>query len=366
MPQIYELFGYPLSVKTPIAEETRHTAHCPFMGGPCDGGGNRYSSQVDLTRNELLKTYFGERRVVAVGVCSIQLREDETPWVVCPRRLLILGSKKAFKRAYQMNVEAELVRILGFPSGTRLGVWSEVKLKFAETRQGLTKTFDYTFDYIVMPIASVSQSQLATFFAPWALWRKVFVQGGYTIIRHNDEDFVEDCPVGIPGIIEIMTSSTSGGNKAQRTTIAQAFEDALLARPHNAPSINKRQVWARMVSQLIVKSEVALHWGGKAVWLVQDTLADYISASTALDLRQFITTHSSEVNMLSFSYGSQQQNPTDIIELKDHQLYAGPIATGIRSEPSFQDMIRTPIKPDLQQLLKRLAESRPINEIVVP
>jgi hypothetical protein len=32
-----------------------------------------------------------------------------------------------------------------------------------------------------------------------------------------------------------------------------------------------------MVSQLVVKSEVALGWNGKAIWVVQDTLADYIS-----------------------------------------------------------------------------------------
>ncbi|MGI9057395.1 MAG: hypothetical protein ACR2H5_02350, partial [Ktedonobacteraceae bacterium] len=49
-------------------------------------------------------------------------------------------------------------------------------------------------------------------------------------------------------IIEIMTSSTSGGNKDKGTTISGAFQDAILGRSHRGPDINYRQVWARMVS----------------------------------------------------------------------------------------------------------------------
>jgi len=44
-----------------------------------------------------------------------------------------------------------------------------------------------------------------------------------------------------------------------------AFEDAVLGKPHQGPGINYRQVWARMVSQLVVKSEVGLAWGGKTI-----------------------------------------------------------------------------------------------------
>ena len=79
----------------------------------------------------------------------------------------------------------------------------------------------------------------------------------------------------------------------------------MLGKEHKAPGINYRQVWARMVSQLIVKSEVGLHWGGKTIWLVQDVLVNYICSSTALDIKRFLAEHTGEVNMLSFRFGAE-------------------------------------------------------------
>jgi hypothetical protein len=122
-----------------------------------------------------------------------------------------------------------------------------------------------------------------------------------------------------------------------------------------------------MVSQLIVKSEVAMAWGGKALWIIQDTLADYISASTALNLQQFMAKHTDEVNLLSFSYGNQYATASDVIELRLANLFAGPISSGgANAAPSFQDMIRTPVCPPLKRLQARLAESKPVNTIIVP
>jgi hypothetical protein len=179
-------------------------------------------------------------------------------------------------------------------------------------------------------------------------------------------DYVEDFPFGKPLVIEIMTASTSGGNKNKRTTIPQAFEDAMLGKPHNAPNINKRQVWARMVSQLIVKSEVALKWGGHAIWLVQDNLANYISDSTALNLRRFISQHLSEVNLLDFSYGKFESNQQGIIELCTRHLYSGPISSSSAdAAPSFSDVIRTAFVPDFRELLVVLGRSRRVGEILV-
>lgn len=338
------------------------------MGGDCDGGGNRYLSQVDLQRNGQLQNYFGNRTEVAAGICSIQLKDGEAPWIVCPRRLLVLGRKNAIARAHQTKSQTEVLSLLGYSSGTRIGVWSEVKLQFKERINKTEKSFNYTFDYVIAPVGRMSQSQIEPVLGnSWARCRKIFEGGGYSISRRDNQDFVEDCPTGSPSIIEIMTCSTSGGNKAKRTTVPQAFEDAILGKPHEAPSINKRQVWARMVSQLIVKSEVAMGWGGKAVWIIQDALADYISASTALDLRQFISNHISEVNLLSFSYGAQYTIASDVIELRDHQLFAGPISSGEKkASPSFQDMIRAPIRPSFNRLFARLAESKPVTQIQVP
>lgn len=365
MPKIFEVFGYPLSVQNPDAIKARQNALCPFMGGDCDGGGNRYLSQVDLTKNSQLQSIFPKHSKVPAGACSIQLKDNESPWIVCPRRLLVLGREKAIGRAHQTEAENEVIRLLGYSKGTKLGVWSEVILKFDEKVEGISKSFDYTFDYITMPIGRVKLADLAKSVGNLEVLKSKFENAGYAIALREGEYFVEDCPIGIPSIVEIMTSSTSGGNKTKRTTIPQSFEDAILGKKHEAPSINKRQVWARMVSQLIVKSEVGIHWGGKTLWLIQDNLAQYISESTALDLQKFLSINASEVNMLSFSYGSQYKNPSDVINLRDHELYAGNISSSVATKPSFQDMIRAPIKPDVKRLVARLAESKPVSQFIV-
>ncbi len=164
-----------------------------------------------------------------------------------------------------------------------------------------------------------------------------------------------------------MTSSTSGGNKRKRTTIPMAFEDAMLGKMHAGPGINYRQVWARMVSQFIVKSEVGSAWGGKTFWVLQDNLANYITASTALDFRNFIATVASEVNVVSLSYGNQYNNTSGILELKTGEFYAGPIASsGQSTQPSFQDMIRAPVCPPKELLLTLLSKKKHVNNIICP
>jgi hypothetical protein len=367
MPKIFELFGFPLQIQTDEALACRKSATCPFMGGECDGGGNRYASQIDLKTNENLQDFFENRSYVASGVCSIQLKDYEAPWIVCPRRLLVLGNEKAANRAHQTNAENQLLQFINYPIGTKLGIWSEVKLMIAELSDDGDKSFHYTFDYVIMPIGKVSETEIVQLLGgSWSTWRKWFEKVGYSISRQGTLDFVENFPIGVPYIIEIMTSSTSGGNKSNRTTIPQAFEDAILGKPHQAPNINKRQVWARMMSQLIVKSEVAMNWGGKALWLIQDNLANYISTSTALDLKKFVAEKLSEVNLLSFSYVDAAVNAAGAIELQFKNLFAGHISANSKDAmPSFSDMIRTPLLPPIQNLIRRLAESKPIHQIEV-
>jgi Restriction endonuclease NotI len=367
MPKIFELFGFPLQIQTDEAIACRKSATCPFMGGECDGGGNRYASQIDLKTNENLQVFFENRKYVASGVCSIQLKDYEAPWIVCPRRLLVLGNEKATNRANQTNTENQLLKLMDYPIGTKLGVWSEVKLMIAETSDDGDKSFHYTFDYVIMAIGKVSEVEIVQLLGGnWSSWRKLLEKVGYSIVRQDKLDFVENFPMGVPYIVEIMTSSTSGGNKLNRTTIPQAFEDAILGKPHQAPNINKRQVWARMVSQLIVKSEVAMNWGGKALWLIQDNLADYITASTALNLKKFKSETLSEVNLLSFSYVDASLNPTGVIELELRNLFSGPISANAKdAKPSFSDMIRTPLLPPIQNLIRRLVESKPINQLEI-
>jgi hypothetical protein len=147
-----------------------------------------------------------------------------------------------------------------------------------------------------------------------------------------------------------------------------AFEDAILGKSHQAPSINYRQVWARMVSQFIVKSEVGMAWGGKTFWVLQDTLADYISSTTALDFQKFLAEQTSEVNVLCFSYGDAYKNLAGIVEIGTGCLYAGlisPSSNKSKIPPSFQDMIRAPVCPPKSILIGLLAKRLPSNKMTV-
>lgn len=368
MPKIFETFGFPLSDRSKKAEACRKKALCPFMNFECDGGGNRYLSHIDLTKHQNLKDYFPGKSVVPSGVCSLQLKPDESPWIVCPRRLLVLGKNEVEKTSHQNFVEDFLLSHSRFVRGTKLGVWPELKMKFTEKRNNETKSFDYTFDFILIPQDMVDQDQIENKLGQtWRKVRPILEASGFTLARRNGKDYVEDFPIGSPLIVEIMTCSTSGGNKNKRTTIPQAFEDAILDKPHNGPGINYRQIWARMVSQLVVKSEVALSWEGKAFWILQDNLLNYISKTTALNIHNFLSKHSSEVNMLCFSYGDQYQNPDGIIEINKGSLYSGPISPSNSSsgEQYFQDMIRTPVSPPISMLLNLVIKRKPSNQIIV-
>ena len=120
------------------------------------------------------------------------------------------------------------------------------------------KSFDYTFDYVIAGSSPKKLSEVATLVGKGLnTTKKMAEDNQYTLALRNGEFWIDDFPSDPIVIVEIMTSSTSGGNKNKRTQIAMACEDAVISpENHNAPGINYRQVWARMVSQLIVKS----HW----------------------------------------------------------------------------------------------------------
>ena len=367
MPRIFETFGYHIDDNSAEAELNRKAAWCPFMDCPCDGGGNRYLSHINLKNNSELRTYFNnDLKEVPSGVCSLQLQNGEPPWVVCPRRLLVLGRSNVGNRQYQQTSESILLAHSGYSTGTVVGVWPEVKIKYTDDQSG--KSFDYTFDYILMSleIVPLEEASRLTGMKSKPL-QKLVQKAGYEIGTKNEEQYIEDFPVGYPCVIEIMTSSTSGGNKKKRTTIPMAFEDSILGRYHTGPGINYRQVWARMVSQFIVKSEVGLAWGGKTFWVLQDTLAEYISKSTALNFNSFIADNTAEVNVISLSYGNSYKDHDGIMEIKEGILYSGPISssTDDNPEPSFQDMIRAPVCPPLSTLLQLLAKRSPTNKIII-
>jgi hypothetical protein len=265
-----------------------------------------------------------------------------------------------------------MVDKLGYQAGTRLGVWREVNVNLIEYKDGQRKSFEYNFDYVIYPIGRSRLADIADFvLVPVKLLRKVLLKANYTFAMRGAEEWVEDFAMipteanrPIPGIIEIMTSSTSGGNKKDRTTIPQSFEDAILGRPHQAPGINKRQVWARMVSQLIVKSEVANAWGGKTLWLVQDVLARYINEATGLNLGDFIATVTNQVNILSFRYPQLVDPLNGPLSLEFENLYAGPISVGNGEQQGFEAIIRTPLFPSIDRLLAGIVTSKRGRELV--
>ena len=349
MPKIFEVFGRRLAVDSHQADVCKRSSTCPFREARCDGGGNRYLSHVQLSGKPDLQRFFGRHTSVPSAVCSLQLQPAQSPWIVCPRRLLTFPPNP-----HQSNVIGFLIGQSGYPTGTRLGVWAEVKIGY----KNAGKSFDYTFDYILMPIANVSAYQASVLSdLGWPELRTALAKGKYFVHTVEDQATIQDFPIGPPLVVEIMTSSTSGGDKKKRTAIPMAFEDAILGRPHNAPGINYRQVWARMVSQLIVKSEVGMAWGGKTFWILQDVLIDYISTTTALDIRKFKSDHTSEVNILGFSYGEEYNNSMDVIRLGNSVLYAGPVSVNPHNskEPAFEDMIRAAVCPPLSVLISRLA-----------
>ncbi len=359
MPSIFEIFGHRLDDNSPEAQHDRGNAWCPFMNQPCDGGGNRYLSEISLTTaiHQELQRLYPDRDKIHAGVCSIQPKDGVAPWIVCPRRLLVLGREAFGTRARQQDLETKTLQLLNYPPGTRLGIWPEVKVQYSGTKGSVSKNFDYTFDYVVMPVMRTKFDDIAALLLErntsqnQNALRRSLARAGYLA---SSDDFIDDFPVGRPSIVEIMTSSTSGGNKNRRSTIPQSFEDALLRKPHNAPGINYRQVWARMVSQLLVKSEVALGWGGVAVWVVQDVLIEYISSTTGINIRDFLNSEVGQVNMLSFSYGSAFNTmPTGVLELPDVELFSGPIAPLIEgaSQSTFLDIVRAPIQPPLSRLI---------------
>jgi len=353
MPKLFEVFGYPLNDESDAAQTSRRLAYCPFMDCPCDGGGNRYLSHIALAGKPELAAFFRDKSVVPSGVCSIQLKEGEQPWIVCPRRLLALGRGGTQAAGNQPVAKKLLFDQLRYNAGVSIGVWPEVNLKWSGSVNGIEKRFDYTFDYLLMPIKRTLADEVEQRIgAPWEKIRRVLTSGGYTLGLYETTEYVEEFPYGSPTIVEIMTCSTSGGNKSKRTTIPLSFEDAILGKAHRAPGINYRQVWARMVSQLIVKSEVALDWDGKAFWILQDVLLRYINATTGLDILSYLNDVAAEVNILSLTYGEHFEDSQGPIGLKDFGLFSGPISE--RASGGFQNMVRAPIVPPLDALISLL------------
>lgn len=364
--QIFELFGYPVDRWSEKAAANMRRCFCPFMGGECDGGGNRYASGIDLLKNTKLGRHFPGKKIIQSGVCSLQLKPGEQPWIVCPRRLL--NYRQCGLTSHRSVVRERLHSLAELNGVSSFSVWSEVKMKCPIGQNGRLSLFDYTFDYVIAASARVSLSHVSEMHGVALSEAKAILEdNGFTTAYRDGEWFCDDFPSAPFVIVEVMTSSTSGGNKSKRTQVAQLFEDTVYRLANEkidaaGPGINYRQVWARMLSQLLVKSQIAMEWGGTTFWVLQDLLADYISKTTALDLNEFLSNHKDEVNIIAGGYGKNiapHDREGDFAEIDDVKLFSGPVSGSKASEKSFSDIIKLGAVPDVSELWKHLSSKRP-------
>lgn len=361
MSKIFELFGYPLTASDAEVTESRRHARCPFMVKECDGGGNRYASALHLKEGDELFEYFRRKSTVQAGVCSLLI--GDKPWIVCPRRLLTLHGDRL--SLLQDDIRKRIVRYGNLSPKGEYRIWSEVKMTVRTTSKGGEKRlFNYTFDYVIANETAMPMSKvMAIMQVSETECRRIAERNGFSVVRRDGGEWIDDWPSPPVVIVEVMSSSTSGGNKKKRTQITMAFEDAILnGDQHQGPGINYRQVWARMASQLIVKSQVATKWNAKTIWVLQDVLADYISSTTGLDLAEYAAEHSNEVNILAVGYNEPADIDSDkILGVGADRFYSGPISTGaeVKGKGGFVDIIKVGNVPPIDRLWRTLFRKRP-------
>ena len=320
MSVVEELYGQPLAGA--IDQAACRTAVCPFTRATCDGGGNRDMARVEASDPALgpfFNRHVGETTGghLPCGVCSVRLPRDDVVWAICPRRLLTFGPNGVSDS--QAELACKVFDLAGFDPGEEVSVWPEVSLQEVGAGGG---RFNYRLDYVLRSTK----------------------------------------PGAAPIIVEVMTCSTSGGNRSRGTDIQGAFRRAVLFAhtpvndPVEAPGVNVRQVWARMASQMIAKSEAANSWGGRTIWVVQDRLVEYIRTNTALPLDAL---HSpdwtpGEVNMLV-------SNLTEPVA-----LYAGPIRAAHGSRACWLELLGAPHIPTLGSITRKLEEAAPVATFRVP
>ena len=357
--QIYELYGHLINDNSEESLKNRKECKCPFYDGLCDGGGNRYQtflSKRDLERNKLDDYFDSELDLIPPGVCSLIAKD--TKWIVCPRRVFSFDQNGG--RNYHYSLVSGIIRqFCDLIENEKIAIWAEAKVKYSETNDDDdTKSFDYTFDYVV---ASVAPKRIDAIAKELGISERKLQSSlektGQILSSRNGSIYMENYPVGKLNIVEIMTSSTSGGNKNKGTTIQQSFINAIKGNEHESPGINYRQVWARMVSQLIVKSQIGSSWGSKTLWIVQDALANYISGSTDLNLQKLISQFSKEVNIVSLKY-TEEKDKLGCLKLEVDNLYAGEIPK-ITGDTDFNKLLQASVIPEMDMVKSKLLFKKP-------
>ena len=320
MPVVAELYGQGLEASGMDLDVCRR-AWCAYTGSVCDGGGNRDMARVEADDPTLGHLFSQSLRRqtdgwLPCGVCSVRMSSGGV-WAICPHRLFAFGPDGIAEK--HRALARKVFQLAGFQPGEKVSVWSEITLQ----EKGIGgRAFSYRLDYVLRGCA----------------------------------------PNAAPVIVEVMTCSTSGGNRREGTDIKSAFKRAVLYAHTPAtdavkcPGVNVRQVWARMASQLVAKSEAANNWGGRAIWIVQDLLADYIRTRTALPMDDLLSPDwaPDEVNMV-------------VAGLKGSLvLYAGPIRSQNGDRKCWLEILGAPHLPSLKSITKKLENKPTLATIIAP
>ena len=357
MPQIFELFGFLVSDRSSGVEQLRKSKCCPFMGSTCDGGGNRSQTKIVLSKSPELREYF-ENTVLDVlpGVCSINAAG--AAWIVCPRRLLAFQPNPdalVHENNSLQSHERAILLACGVPRNQRVGIWSEVYLRFGNDDSEI----NYHFDYLAAPLSTRSLREHLIGFgiieeeqAKFLLEMKKLKGFAKSLTLDSS---IELPDLSAPVIIEVMTASTSGSDSEAGTDIRSAFTDAIMGRRHEAPGINKRQVWGRMVTQLFAKTALASNWNGKTFWVIQDELLKNIELTTRLKVSRIPKSDNCPVNLAVLQYAKDESGrPTSQIALS--QEISGKSGININRSDDFTDILlpsHLPSKPELLRSILR-------------
>lgn len=358
MPTIYDLFGYPLDDRSAVVENTRKVCQCPFMGATCDGGGNRYQTEIKLSQTEPLTQYFNPNiKAVIPGVCSIMAGQDI--WVVCPRRLLAMrsGGEGLPPVNYKLlEYERDLLVGAGLPRGIDIGIWSEVNLK----QKAVEADINYHFDYIAAPLVNVSleealrqqNTDIEIENEMKNLVEAAKKSGYYAKGQRNPARVPILLPdITHPYILEVMTASTSGSDSENSTDIRSAFRNAILSNDHTSPGINKRQVWGRMITQLFAKTALAWQWGGRTVWIVQDELLRNIELTTRLRTDSITDNPHQNIHIVVMHYEVSQNGKR---KMAFKTTIEGDAGINFEGNNTFTDILLPKVAPNKIELLKAI------------
>jgi hypothetical protein len=150
-------------------------------------------------------------------------------------------------------------------------------------------------------------------------------------------------------VLEVMAlSTTTTGHIIHSMFTALEVTQPLAAYKYG---INFRQVVSRMVVQMIAKAYAAQDWGMTTVWAIQDTLYDYLTRTTRLDLSDvdLATPSQSIPPLLFFIYELVEAPDGSEFILMRRYVKGGPLQ-------AFEGMLTPRDIPSIEQLLELLQE----------